>query len=75
MEVALLASWQTLDWQVGNVAKVLTFTCQHDNCTKTGTDRTEFKKVEYRDVIQFAYVLCNEHAARLARTNQGETND
>ena len=40
----------------------LTFTCQHDHCGKTGTDRAEFKKVEYRGPIQFAYILCNEHA-------------
>jgi len=42
-----------------------TYTCQHDHCGKTGTNKDDFKKVEVRGTISFAYVLCNEHAEAL----------
>lgn len=39
-----------------------TYTCQHGNCGKTGTNPAEFKMVEYRGEIQFAFIICLEHA-------------
>lgn len=44
---------------------VTTYTCQADNCERTGTNKSDFKKVEYRDAISFAFVMCNEHAEQL----------
>lgn len=44
---------------------VITYTCQADNCKRTGTNKSDFKKVEYRDVISFAMVMCNEHAEQM----------
>ena len=44
----------------------LTYMCQE--CNKFGTDSAEFKQILVRtDAIQFAYVLCNEHAKRLEK--------
>lgn len=41
----------------------LTYTCQHDHCTKVGTDKDDFKNVRVQTGhLQFAYILCNEHA-------------
>lgn len=56
------------------MADVLTFTCQHDNCAKTGTDRSQFKKAiaQLGSGLTLQYVLCNEHAEGIPRTNQGE---
>ena len=41
-----------------------TYTCQEDNCTKTSTDKTDFKKIEVRTGFIFAFVVCNEHAKK-----------
>lgn len=49
----------------------LKFTCQHDHCGKTGTDRADFKKVEVFRPFNFAYILCNEHAKK----HETETTD
>ncbi len=48
------------------MSEILTYTCQHDRCGKTGTDRTEFKKAVHQlgSGLTFQYVLCNEHAKR-----------
>ena len=48
-----------------------TYTCQHDHCRKTGTNSADFKKIEHRGAIQFAYVLCNEHAQALGGDTRG----
>lgn len=46
----------------------LTFMCQE--CSKAGTDRTEFKLADVRSgPLRFAYILCSEHAKK----HQGET--
>ena len=43
----------------------LTFTCQHDHCGKTGTDRADFKWIKVKSgPMQFGYILCNEHAKK-----------
>ena len=41
----------------------LTFTCQE--CSKAGTNRTDFKKIEVQSgALRFAYILCNDHAKK-----------
>lgn len=45
---------------------VLTYTCQE--CGLTGTDSSEFKRVDVQaGPLRFAYVLCNEHAKLVRR--------
>ena len=46
---------------------MITYTCQADGCRRTGTDETQFKKIEYRGEIQFAFVVCLEHAKQYER--------
>lgn len=41
-----------------------TYTCQEDSCGKTGADKTDFKKIEVRTGLTFAFVVCNEHAKK-----------
>ena len=49
------------------------YTCQQDHCGKSGVDSSDFKKVEYRGVIRFAYVLCNDCAKPYLK--EGTSND
>ena len=40
------------------------YSCVEDGCTKTGANAEEFRKVEVKSVIGFAFIVCVGHAKK-----------
>lgn len=48
----------------------LRYECQADHCRKAGTNKDDFKRVDYNGAIRFSFVLCNEHADKMQKGNE-----